>query len=415
MPYCPCCGEDVPVSTKLRHLRALGWKNIQDYVKKHNTNLTSRLLGRFRKRKSSEDPDTPRKAAKHSKSNSSHDDPSGEPVSPPPDFYPDMAMEEDPPEPPDPPRITTTRPRLVTVETCSSSGSVRESEPELTVDDNDDMDPDHDPELDESLLTHVELSPHEQLDGCLESKEKRQIAYGQVLHVLEFRAALPIVKEAGDIVQQPTALLLAVVRPVKLDKRCQKLGTPYYQDGQFAPLDYPFSSPTTVLGLFGTRDAAMDDADAVDVSAARCEGILYVPSPASMSTLSQLYAPEVHVRTVSSCHVLDSFFPSDCLHLTPDFTSGNVPVRNPEGEAARALYSKNDPKAAVQHSNYNRIRLTSAGTKVSVMEDAARGVDVQFRVLGEAVACSAVPGPGDSRGLKPDGASDISGRTLSAL
>ncbi|KAJ7201628.1 S-adenosyl-L-methionine-dependent methyltransferase [Mycena pura] len=76
----------------------------------------------------------------------------------------------------------------------------------------------------------------------------------------------------------------------------------------------------------------------------------------------------------------------DRLHLTSDFPSGNVLVRNPEGEAARALYITNDlVKAVVQHNDYNRIRLTSAGTKVFVKQDAARGVDVQFRVLGEAV------------------------------
>ncbi|KAJ7089364.1 S-adenosyl-L-methionine-dependent methyltransferase [Mycena belliarum] len=90
-----------------------------------------------------------------------------------------------------------------------------------------------------------------------------------------------------------------------------------------------------------------------------------------------------------------TFLPSDdatlagCierLHLTPDFPCRNVLVRNPEGEAARSLYIANDiVKAVVQHNDYNRIRLTFAGTKVFAKQEAGRGVDAQFRILGEAL------------------------------
>ncbi|KAJ7484547.1 S-adenosyl-L-methionine-dependent methyltransferase [Mycena latifolia] len=74
------------------------------------------------------------------------------------------------------------------------------------------------------------------------------------------------------------------------------------------------------------------------------------------------------------------------LHLTSDFPSGNVLVRNPEGEAARVLYITNDiVKAVVLHNDYNRIRLTFAGTKVFAKQEAGRGVDAQFRILGEAL------------------------------
>nr|GAT49463.1 tRNA (cytosine-5-)-methyltransferase [Mycena chlorophos] len=74
------------------------------------------------------------------------------------------------------------------------------------------------------------------------------------------------------------------------------------------------------------------------------------------------------------------------LHINPNFPSSNFLVRNPEGEAARALYVANDlVKTVVQHNDYNRIRLTFAGTKVLVKHEGARGVDAQYRVLAEAV------------------------------
>ncbi|KAJ7442499.1 S-adenosyl-L-methionine-dependent methyltransferase [Mycena galericulata] len=90
-----------------------------------------------------------------------------------------------------------------------------------------------------------------------------------------------------------------------------------------------------------------------------------------------------------------TFLPSDdaalagCiarLHLTPTFPSSNVLVRNPSGDAARSLYITNDlVKEVVTHNDYNRIRLTFAGTKVFTKQEAGRGVAAQFRVLGEAL------------------------------
>ncbi|KAJ7639456.1 S-adenosyl-L-methionine-dependent methyltransferase [Roridomyces roridus] len=76
------------------------------------------------------------------------------------------------------------------------------------------------------------------------------------------------------------------------------------------------------------------------------------------------------------------------LHLTPTFPSSNVLVRNPDGsgEAARSLYISNDRvKAVVQHNDYNRIRLTFAGTKVFTKQEAGRGVEAQWRVLDDAL------------------------------
>jgi hypothetical protein len=51
MVYCPCCSEDVPRATKVRHLRARGWQNVKNYVETHNFNLTSCVLQKLRKRK----------------------------------------------------------------------------------------------------------------------------------------------------------------------------------------------------------------------------------------------------------------------------------------------------------------------------------------------------------------------------
>lgn len=59
-------------------------------------------------------------------------------------------------------------------------------------------------------------------------------------------------------------------------------------------------------------------------------------------------------------------------------------VRNPRGDAVRSLYLTNDlVKAVVENNEYTRIRLMAAGTKVFTKQDAAKGVEPQFRILGE--------------------------------
>ncbi|KAJ7799413.1 hypothetical protein B0H14DRAFT_2617074 [Mycena olivaceomarginata] len=180
MVYCPCCGEDVPSGSKVRHLRANGWKNVKKYVETANHNLTSRILQKFRKRQrpgersdSENEDQPPRKAQRDEELRANRNT-----VSPPPgpsassDFYPDMDVDQRVPSPPAPlpNQLPTTRPRLVTVETCSSTESGMDSGPELVDADDDDLDP----ELDDSLLTRVELSPGELLDGYLESEENQR-------------------------------------------------------------------------------------------------------------------------------------------------------------------------------------------------------------------------------------------------
>jgi multisite-specific tRNA:(cytosine-C5)-methyltransferase len=72
------------------------------------------------------------------------------------------------------------------------------------------------------------------------------------------------------------------------------------------------------------------------------------------------------------------------LNLTPGFPSSNVLVRNPEGDAVRSLYLTNDiVKTIVLHNDYNRLRLTACGTKVFAKQEAGKGIEAQFRVLGE--------------------------------
>ncbi|KAF9561390.1 cytosine-5--methyltransferase [Agrocybe pediades] len=72
------------------------------------------------------------------------------------------------------------------------------------------------------------------------------------------------------------------------------------------------------------------------------------------------------------------------LHINDDFPSSNVLVRNPEGDAARSLYLANDiVKTIIKHNDYERLRLTAAGTKVFAKQEAGKGTEAQFRVLGE--------------------------------
>jgi hypothetical protein len=71
-----------------------------------------------------------------------------------------------PPEPYPPPTRPTTRARLV----LSRPVAAPDGGPSLTVVDDDDLDP----ELDESLLTQVTLTPHQLLDGYLKSEENKR-------------------------------------------------------------------------------------------------------------------------------------------------------------------------------------------------------------------------------------------------
>lgn len=67
---------------------------------------------------------------------------------------------------------------------------------------------------------------------------QREVAYAQLLRVVEFFADLPPTEdENGEPTEQARMVLLAVLRPVKLIAQSQRLGTPYYQDNKFAPIE----------------------------------------------------------------------------------------------------------------------------------------------------------------------------------
>ncbi|KAF9041355.1 S-adenosyl-L-methionine-dependent methyltransferase [Panaeolus papilionaceus] len=75
------------------------------------------------------------------------------------------------------------------------------------------------------------------------------------------------------------------------------------------------------------------------------------------------------------------------LHISSDFPSSNILVRNPTGDAVRSLYIANDiVKDIIQNNDFERLRLTAAGTKVFNKQDAGKGQDAQFRVLGEGLS-----------------------------
>lgn len=74
----------------------------------------------------------------------------------------------------------------------------------------------------------------------------------------------------------------------------------------------------------------------------------------------------------------------DRLHLTAQFPCSTVLVRNPTGAAVRSAYLTNElVKTIAQNNDYTKIRLTAAGTKILVKQEAGRGYDAQFRILGE--------------------------------
>ncbi|KAI9056453.1 S-adenosyl-L-methionine-dependent methyltransferase [Trametes sanguinea] len=74
--------------------------------------------------------------------------------------------------------------------------------------------------------------------------------------------------------------------------------------------------------------------------------------------------------------------------LNADFPKSNMLVRNPIGDTVRSLYMVNDiVKSIIQHNDYARIRLMTAGTKVFGKQEGTEakreGNETHFRVLAE--------------------------------
>ncbi|KAI0643844.1 cytosine-5--methyltransferase [Trametes meyenii] len=78
----------------------------------------------------------------------------------------------------------------------------------------------------------------------------------------------------------------------------------------------------------------------------------------------------------------------DNFDLNADFPSSNTLVRNPVGDTVRSLYMVNDiVKSVIEHNDYARIRLMTAGTKVFGKQEGTEakreGTETHFRVLAE--------------------------------
>lgn len=59
-------------------------------------------------------------------------------------------------------------------------------------------------------------------------------------------------------------------------------------------------------------------------------------------------------------------------------------VRNPEGDVVRSMYLTNDLiKQIILANDFTKIRLTAAGTKVFTKQEGGKGVEAQYRILGE--------------------------------
>ena len=76
------------------------------------------------------------------------------------------------------------------------------------------------------------------------------------------------------------------------------------------------------------------------------------------------------------------------LQIIPSFPSRNVLVRNTLADTTsnsiRSFYMSNDlVKAVIMNNDYQKLRLTAAGTKVFTKQEAGKGLEAQYRVLGE--------------------------------
>jgi hypothetical protein len=67
---------------------------------------------------------------------------------------------------------------------------------------------------------------------------QQQAAYGQLLRINEFFADLPSSHDDhGRVVEQARIVWLAIVRPVRILAKSKRLGLPYYQDNNLAPIE----------------------------------------------------------------------------------------------------------------------------------------------------------------------------------
>ena len=120
-----------------------------------------------------------------------------------------------------------------------------------------------------------------------------------------------------------------------------------------------------------------------------------------------VYSTATHARTPRCV------LPSSQLHLTADLPAANMLTRNPTGDTVRSIYMANDiVKQIVEHNDYTRMRLVTAGTKVTLLGgdeprvlkavELSGASNVLFRRNSTTGAVEAVPWGGDGIELNAD-------------
>ncbi|KAJ7189824.1 hypothetical protein GGX14DRAFT_580380 [Mycena pura] len=174
---CGCGSKNVSKTTRQRHLEGGGHMQAKVTAAEWAVNYTSRLLERFKRKRSTDgsggsDAEGPTQKSVHVASPSPQASFAGEPMQlDHADSSPSLADTSGPQlQPPVPlaenlPYLLATRPHVLPTLSDDSADSrasdVSRSEPQLTF--TDPGDADHDPELDDALLEHCELSAEEHL------------------------------------------------------------------------------------------------------------------------------------------------------------------------------------------------------------------------------------------------------------
>ncbi|KAJ2912919.1 hypothetical protein MD484_g7500, partial [Candolleomyces efflorescens] len=127
----------------------------------------------------------------------------------------------------------------------------------------------------------------------------------------------------------------------------------------------------------GSPSEAMDTVDVEDSTPAAASSSKGEKGDGSFKENPYIYLPQDH-PLLQACLAR--------LKMVPSFPSHNVLVRNVESvhTPIRSFYLSNAlVKAVITHNDYQKFRLTAAGTKVFTKQEAGKGLDAQYRVLGE--------------------------------
>ncbi|KAJ7612749.1 hypothetical protein FB45DRAFT_874951 [Roridomyces roridus] len=163
--YCPCCKENIWESARDRHAKGGGWQHMKIPASRNANNLTSRLLRPFRKRKRGR-----ARVEEEEEGNQLEPEPTHNTFEP-------MDVDDEGTTagtaPPTPQNSDT----LAEPTTVEDEDDLLRPPSLMSMDDDDGDDgddPDEDdsePELDEDLLSHVQLSPEDLLREIFEAEE----------------------------------------------------------------------------------------------------------------------------------------------------------------------------------------------------------------------------------------------------